>query len=113
MAALEVRAIDQETADARRAHFSEGDLLVGRCHGAHDPADLAGREAARDGGSIAAPPPRIDRFHAKVKILDSPFYVGRRKLRSVKGKERANVTSAAFGAHQDLSGAIGRGSCPL
>jgi hypothetical protein len=70
-----------QTADARRAHFSEADLLVGRCHGAHDPADLAGREAARGGGSIAAPPPRIGRFHAKVKILDSHFDVGQRENR--------------------------------
>ena len=34
-------------------------MPVQRWHGAHDSDDLAGREAARDGGSIAAPPPRI------------------------------------------------------
>ena len=33
----------------------------------HDCADLAGREAARDGGSIAAPPPRIGAAQAATR----------------------------------------------
>ena len=32
MAALEIGAIDQEAANARGAHFAEGDLLTGRFH---------------------------------------------------------------------------------